>query len=192
MQKLGAAELAAKVAAIRAGEAPPDSAARDRMLAELAEKPLEITQDWGSTSGAASGDFAVYRWHKAKELKRIAALKREDDAKAALAVFDAQERENETAEDRARAKRRKKRLARKAAQKLAKKQQKVLKKTGFADDGSFMAKAQAILAAQAAQEATAAEEPTIETTPTTSATEVVAATDAVDTGVVVKKRKLNE
>mmetsp|Transcript_23362 Transcript_23362/g.54264 ORF Transcript_23362/g.54264 Transcript_23362/m.54264 type:complete len:204 (+) Transcript_23362:123-734(+) len=95
-----------------------------------AVKPEKVQNPYGSTAGAGSGDFHVYRHARAREMGRIKKLEKEHHEDQLQEEYEVTVRENAAREEKKTAKRRRKRKR----QKDARERRKHLKQLGIATD----------------------------------------------------------
>uniref|UniRef100_A0A6S9D7T2 DUF1168 domain-containing protein n=3 Tax=Ditylum brightwellii TaxID=49249 RepID=A0A6S9D7T2_9STRA len=99
-----------------------------------AVKPEKVDNPYGSTAGAGSGEFHVYRHARSREMARMAQLEYEEKQQLLHEDFEKRKHEMETEEERKTAKRRKKRMRGKES-KMRKKNMK-LGGVGLQEDGT--------------------------------------------------------
>jgi hypothetical protein len=90
-------------------------------------KPEKVVNPYGSTAGAGSGEFHVYRHARSREMERMKALDKEEQERVMEEEFQKQRARYKQKEEEKTAKRRKKRQR----QKEAKLRKKNLKKAGI-------------------------------------------------------------
>ncbi len=98
----------------------------------LRPNPKKVVNPYGSTAGAGSGEFHVYRHARAREMQRLATLDEEEDAQMMEQEYQTTLDRYKTEEEERTEKRRKKRKR----EKEAKMRKKNLKLAGIIGDGN--------------------------------------------------------